>query len=75
MIQKTATDEESIGEVDKNAAPLSDRTASLDLSKDASTKIEGSGVDDVDAEGVRHLYSLESMTERLFLFVFCSPSN
>ena len=54
MIQKTATNEESEGEADKDATPLSDRAASLDISKESPLKIDGSGVEDVDAEGVRH---------------------
>ena len=53
MIQKTATIEESEGELDKDSAPLTDRAASLDISKKSSAIIEGSGVEDVDAEGVR----------------------
>ena len=56
VIQKTATNEESKGEADKDATPLSDRAASLDISKESSLKIEGSGMEDVDAEGVRYSY-------------------
>ena len=63
MIQKTSTIEESEGEVDKDATPLSDRAASLDISKESSLKIEGSGVEDVDAEGVRHSYLIPSVTQ------------
>ena len=70
MIQKTATTEESKGEADKDATPLSDRAASLDISKESSLKIEGSGVEDVDAEGVRHSGLIYSLTHRLFSFSF-----
>ena len=63
MIQKTSTNEEFKGEADKDATPLSDRAANLDISKESSLKIEGSGVEDVDAEGVRHSYLIKSLTQ------------
>ena len=65
MIQKTATLEESEGENDKNSAPLTDRAVSLDISKESSAIIEGSGVEDVDAEGVRNFFVVQLMTTRL----------
>lgn len=57
MIQKTTTIEESEGEFDKDAVPLTDRAASLDLLNESSPIVEGSGIEDVDAEGVR-IFSL-----------------
>ena len=74
MIQKTATNEESEGEADKDATPLTDRAASLDISKESPLKIEGSGVEDVDAEGVRHSCIINSLTNRLYSF-YCLTSR
>ena len=57
MIQKTTTIEESEGEFDKDAVSLTDRAVSLDLLNESSPIVEGSGIEDVDAEGVR-IFSL-----------------
>ena len=70
MIQKTATNEESEGEADKDTTPLTDRAASLEISKASPLKIEDSSVEDVDAEGVRHSCIINSLTHRLFSFKF-----
>ena len=53
LIQKTTSIKESEGEVDKDADPLTDRAANLDISKEASPIVEGSGMENVNAEGVR----------------------
>lgn len=72
MIQKTATNEESEGEADKDTTPLTDRAASLEISKASPLKIEDSSVEDVDAEGVRHSCIINSLTHRLFSFILLS---
>ena len=62
MIQKTSTKNEIEGEADKGEIPLSDRTTSLDIPNASSLNVEGSGAEDVDAEGVRILFFLKHTT-------------
>ena len=55
MIQKKSSNEhtgESGGETDKDSISPRDRTADMDTTNESSSSIEGSGVADVDAEGV-----------------------
>ena len=56
MIQKKSSNAntgEAGGESDKDSISASDRTANLDTTKESTLSLEGSGVEDVDAEGVR----------------------
>ena len=58
VIQKISTNKEFEGEADKGTIPLSDRATSLDIPSESNLNSEGSGMEDVDAEGVRTLFHL-----------------
>ena len=70
VIQKTSTKNEIEGEADKGEIPLSDRTTSLDIPNASSLEVEGSGAEDVDAEGVRILFFLKHTTPWQSLFKY-----